>query len=71
MGVGELVWTVGDLHLYSNHFEAAHKQLARLPSDRPLLKLDPSVEDLFAFKPEHIHLEGYVHQGKISAPVAV
>lgn len=71
MGVGEFVWTGGDVHLYSNHLAAVNHQLQRTPGVRPELKLDPSIRSLFDFKLEHIRLDGYSHQGKISAPVAV
>lgn len=71
MGVGEFVWTGGDVHLYSNHLAAVNHQLQRAPGVRPELKLDPSIRSLFDFKLEHIRLDGYLHQGKISAPVAV
>lgn len=71
LGVDELVWSGGDVHLYSNHLDPAHLQLARRPSERPVLKLDPRITDLTQFRPEHISLDGYAHQGKISALVAV
>lgn len=71
LGVGDFVHTFGDVHLYSNHFEQARTQLMRATRPLPQLHLDPSVDDLFAFRFEHIRLEGYDPHPAIRAPVAV
>ena len=68
---GEFVHTLGDAHLYHNHFEQAEKQLARKPGPLPTLKLNPAVNDLFAFKYDDIKIENYEAQAHIKAPVAV
>ncbi|MCS6799467.1 MAG: thymidylate synthase [Myxococcota bacterium] len=68
---GELVHSFGDVHLYRNHLEQARIQLQREPRPLPRLWLDPSVTDLFAFRPEHIRIEGYDPHPHIPAPVAV
>lgn len=69
--VGDFVWTGGDCHLYSNHFEQAELQLSRDPLPLPQLKLNPAVTDLFDFTFEDIELVGYEHHPAIKAPVAV
>ncbi|WP_026471196.1 thymidylate synthase [Alkanindiges illinoisensis] len=69
--VGDFVWTGGDCHLYSNHFEQAELQLSRDPLPLPQLKLNPTVTDLFDFTFEDIELMGYEHHPAIKAPVAV
>lgn len=70
LGLGELVWTGGDVHLYSNHFEQARTQLAREP--RPLPRLDlkkaASIDD---YRIEDFELIGYDPHPAISAEVAV
>jgi thymidylate synthase len=71
LGVGDFVHTLGDAHLYSNHFEQAREQLTRVPRPLPTLHLDPSVDDLFAFRFEHIRIDGYDPHPPIKAPVAV
>ena len=68
---GELVHTLGDAHLYLNHLEQADEQLARTPRPLPVMKLDPGVKDLFAFRYEDFTLEGYDPHPAIRAPIAV
>ncbi len=70
-GVGDFVHTLGDAHLYSNHFEQAKLQLSRDTRPLPTLKLNPDVTDLFAFRFEDISIEGYDPHPHIPAPVAV
>ncbi|ASK99766.1 MULTISPECIES: thymidylate synthase [Xanthomonas] len=71
LGVGDFVHTLGDAHLYSNHFEQAREQLTRAPRALPTLRLNPEVTDLFAFRFEDIAIEGYDPHPAIKAPVAV
>jgi thymidylate synthase len=68
---GEFIHTFGDVHLYDNHVDQARLQLTRQPRPLPRLILDPSVTDLFAFRFEHIRIEGYDPHPPIKAPVAV
>ena len=69
--VGDFVHTLGDAHLYSNHYDQALEQLARTPRALPRLKLNPQVTDLFAFSADDIAFEGYDPLPAIKAPVAV
>jgi thymidylate synthase len=71
LAVGDFVHTLGDAHLYSNHFEQAKTQLARTPGPLPRPHLNPEVRDLFAFVFEDIEILGYEPQPAIKAPVAV
>ncbi|CBV41585.1 thymidylate synthase [Halomonas elongata] len=68
---GDFVHTFGDAHLYLNHLEQAELQLTRTPRPAPRLTLDPSVDDLFAFRFEHIAIEDYDPHPHIKAEVAV
>lgn len=68
---GEFVHTLGDAHLYRNHFDQARLQLEREPRPLPRLKLDPSVTRIDDFRYEHIEVEGYDPHPHIPAPVAV
>ena len=68
---GEFIHTLGDAHLYSNHLEQARLQLTREPRPLPVMKLNPEVQDLFAFRFEDFTLEGYDPHPHIKAEVAV
>ncbi len=68
---GEFIHTLGDAHLYLNHVEQAREQLGRTPRPLPVMKLDPAVKDLFAFRYDDFALEGYDPHPAIRAPIAV
>jgi thymidylate synthase len=68
---GEFVHTLGDAHLYLNHLEQADEQLTRAPRPLPVMKLNPAVKDLFAFKYEDFQLLEYDPWPAIKAPIAV
>ena len=68
---GEFIHTLGDAHLYSNHFEQARLQLSRTPKTLPTMNINPEVKDLFGFKFEDFELVGYDPDPHIKAAVAV
>jgi len=68
---GEFIHTLGDAHLYSNHFEQAREQLARTPKPLPTMWINPEVKDLFAFRFDDFRLENYEADPNIRAPIAV
>lgn len=71
LGLGDFVWTGGDTHIYSNHFEQVEKQLSRTPKALPIMKLNPAVKSIFDFKFEDFELLNYEPYPGIKAPVAV
>jgi thymidylate synthase len=68
---GDFVHSIGDAHLYSNHFEQAELQLSRAPRALPTMRIDPTVRSIFDFDPSHFTLEGYDPHPHIKATVAV
>lgn len=69
--VGEFVHTLGDAHIYLNHLEQVKEQLSRTPKELPQMRINPNVNDIFAFKFEDFSLENYDPYPAIKAQVAV
>lgn len=68
---GEFIHTLGDAHLYRNHFEQAREQLTRTPKTLPHMRINPGVPDIFSFRYEDFSLENYEADSTIRAPIAV
>ncbi len=68
---GDLVISIGDAHIYSNHVEQVKTQLTREPRPLPTVRLDPTVKSVFDFEYEHFVIEGYDPHPRIAAPIAV
>ena len=68
---GEFVHTLGDAHIYNNHFEQVKQLLERTPRQLPRMILNEDVKSIFDFQYEDFKLEGYDPYPKITAPVAV
>lgn len=68
---GEFVHTLGNAHIYSNHFEQVKLQLSREPYPLPQMKINPAVKDIFDFKYEDFELAGYQCHPVIKGEVAV
>ncbi len=69
--VGEFVHTLGDAHIYHNHFEQVEIQLNREPNNGPTLQLNTDKQSVFDFEIEDISLNNYEPHPTIKAPVAV
>ena len=68
---GDLIHTLGDVHLYLNHLDQARTQLGRSPYALPRMRLNPEVQSLFDFSASDFTLEDYRHHPPIAAPIAV
>jgi len=68
---GEFVHTLGDAHLYLNHLDQAREQLTRRPYPLPRMRLNPKIDDIFAFTYEDFKLENYQAHPTIKAEIAV
>lgn len=67
----ELIITLGDAHVYHDHFDQVREQLGREPFPLPTLWLNPEVKDIGGFSMDDIRLENYQSHEAIKAPMAV
>lgn len=68
---GEFIHTLGDTHIYSNHFEAVKEQLARTPRPFPKMKLNPEIKNIDDFRYEDFTLKDYNPYPPIKAEITV
>ena len=71
LAVGDFVWTGGDCHIYSNHFEQVREQLSREPRPYPELSIKRRPASLFEYAFEDFEFVGYEPHPHIKAAVAV
>ena len=69
--LGEFVHTLGDAHIYNNHFEQVKLQLSRELRPLPKMKLNEDIQSIFDFKYEDFELVGYDPHPLISGKVSV
>ena len=68
---GEFVHTLGDAHIYSNHFDQVNEQLSRQPKELPTMHINSNVKNIFDFRFEDFKLSDYDPYPLIKAPVAI
>ena len=69
--LGEFIHTLGDTHIYHNHFEQVREQLSRQPLPLPKMKINPLIKDIYDFNYEDFELQGYQCYEAIKGKVAV
>ena len=68
---GDFVWTGGDVHIYSNHFQQVELQLTREPRSLPRLNIVRRPDSIDGYRLEDFELVGYEPHPHIKAAVAV
>jgi thymidylate synthase len=71
LDVGDFIWTGGDCHIYSNHFEQVKLQLSREPMAPPALNIKRKPDSIFDYDYEDFEVLNYQSHAAIKAPVAV
>jgi len=71
LAVGEVIVTLGDAHLYSNHHDQVATQLSRSPQPLPQLALLRRPDSIYRYRFEDFALSGYDPAPHIAAPVAI
>lgn len=68
---GHFVHTLGDAHIYTNHYEQVELQLSREVKELPTMEINNRVNSLFEFEYEDFLLKDYNPHPTIKAPIAV
>lgn len=71
LDVGEIVLSIGDAHIYSNHFEQVETQLQRTPGSLPKLKIHRKPPSILDYRFDDFEIIDYEAQAHIKAPIAV
>ena len=69
--IGEFIHTLGDAHIYINHFDQTRLQLTRKPKPLPIMKINPKIKNIFEFNYEDFELLDYNPHPHIKGIVAV
>ena len=71
LSVGDFVHTLGDAHIYNNHFDQANTQLLRDVKSLPYLNFSKKFSSINDFHYEDFQITDYNPHPTIPAPVAV
>ncbi|KRF21599.1 thymidylate synthase [Paenibacillus sp. Soil787] len=69
--VGDLIWTGGDVHIYSNHFEQVKTQISREPFPFPKMVIKRKPDSIFEYRFEDFEFVDYQSHPGIKAPIAI
>ena len=67
----EFVHTIGDAHIYKDHFDVVKEQISRTPYPKCQLVLNPEVKSIFDFTIDDIKIENYQSHGRLVGKVSV
>lgn len=67
----EFIYSLGDVHIYSNQVEGVKRQLQRTPNDMPKLVISDSMVDIYKCTLEDIIIANYIHHDPINYQIAV
>jgi thymidylate synthase len=67
----EFIFSMGDVHIYTNQIETAKKQLDRDPKPLPKLVLNKNIIDLFDFTFGDISIDDYKYHPVLKYPISV
>lgn len=67
---GEIIHSIGDLHLYSNHLEQARLQLSRVPRPLPKLEIIRKPSSIFEYEFSDFKIVDYDPHPHIAASIA-
>lgn len=71
---GELIYSVGDVHVYNNTVEGVKLQLSREPYPFPTLKINKeisSIKDMESLEFSDFEIENYIHHPAIKMEMAI
>ena len=68
---GDIIISIGDAHIYSDHFEQVNEQLTRKPGSLPQLIIKRKPASIFDYQFDDFEIVNYEPQAHISAPIAV
>ncbi|MBN3564902.1 thymidylate synthase [Aliamphritea spongicola] len=71
LDVGDIVLSLGDAHIYANHFEQVETQLQRTPKALPQLRIKRRPASIFDYEFDDFEIVGYEADAHIGAPIAV
>ena len=71
LDLGEFVHTLGDAHIYKNHFEQTKLQLSRKCKNLPNMHINKNIKNIFEFKIDDFKLTNYEYHPHIKGKVAI
>ncbi len=67
----EVIYTFSDAHIYESQIDYVKDLISREPKRLPTVELDPKINDIFDFRPEHFTLKDYDPHSKMMIPTPI